>query len=1342
MPLASPNSGQFANKSVPDLKHLARVDNQPDLRSFSPKVLVSSALTLLTQAKLAQDNQDWETFFVYSRKAANIALQLVELNSVSSNHSSAQGTENSKTLLPLLRLTTSDEFKRNVSEAEHILTARDQARKRSSVSSSSATMHPDPTSLSSPSSPPSAAPMSIKQRMAALAGAGLDTGSGTPVSAAKRAPLVKSSGLDGLNGYKTSSGQVSPGIEKFSGSSPFNGTSPSGVSSMFPGKGVTPSHSSSQPSVNPLSPSESQVAPSQPINATNHSSHSPSASLPPPRHQSPPPLSPTQQYQPRLSQPPPKPFKPSTLSANVSPIIASAPFIEAAQQEREDRDTEINFSQILEPNTPFDATTFEHQFPSIIEFETGTKFVEPPVVPSNGPSRRSSVAVPIMNGNLSSSPPSGLTNKFNPSSENGDNISNGFPILPDAPTSLPVKGSRPLPSPPQNAASLSSGLHHAPTSTSSSPVSSTSISGGVVGSSNNPSSAIDLHGLELGQPPSLSVTSSGSGSSSVNLASLGHTSTISSSAENPSASMSVSSSSSSTGTGAGRLSKPEFPLANTIFASALRQYLTQTSARILLLDVRPYAEFRQGHIPHPLSLQESPLPEIVNVDPQWLNSSTSLSSTQLGGHLPPDSAFHQRASFDLVVIYNQAGGRKEVKEGTVGRLGEMIYEREFGGQTLKRAPVVLMGGWEGWESECRLPPSGFGGLGVMKPLIPSIPTRQGSGSLDPIPPVSVPQRMGSNASTSTPLSVSSPPLNLSRNYQPMTTSSQASYQPPSTFTPPSTIYEPFSKDYTYPSLPRPSSSSANTASSSLTYPAPVLTSPPPLASPSTASPNSRRRTDYIDQASQAYSGAPYPYQPPISSSSPSAGPSSLSGPTLSSITSHHSARPSIDYPNLKTGLGLGIQQPPMAAAPSLERQSSRGAVVPVRRSSSISLLDGQTYGQTGLGQGRTDEREVVYWGNEFVGMSGLKNLGNTCYQNSTLQCLSATVPFSTFFRDGRWKRAVNTSNVLGTKGNLAQAYCSLISTLWSREFHFVQPLSFRKSIVKFSPIFDGTEQHDSQEFLAFLLDGLHEDLNRVLVRPEPVPMTSEREAELNALPPQVAGEKEWVIYQKRNDSVVVDLFQGQYRSRMECLTCHQTSTTYDAFMYLSLPVPTSRLKTRVSLDQCLDTFVREEVMEKGNAWNCPKCKKPRTASKSLSLSRLPPVLLIHLKRFSSKNGVFWDKAETVVDFPIKYLDLTKYMPAPLSDKPDPNLQAKYRRDARTQTPPYVYELYAVSNHTGSLSSGHYTAYVKSSQQNWKYCDDRTVTDVDEKNVMTKNAYILLVDLHSIAEYQRLGVYDE
>ena len=133
----------------------------------------------------------------------------------------------------------------------------------------------------------------------------------------------------------------------------------------------------------------------------------------------------------------------------------------------------------------------------------------------------------------------------------------------------------------------------------------------------------------------------------------------------------------------------------------------------------------------------------------------------------------------------------------------------------------------------------------------------------------------------------------------------------------------------------------------------------------------------------------------------------------------------------------------------------------------------------------------------------------------------------------------------------------------------------------FGKQFSGSEQHDSQEFLNFLLDGLHEDLNRVLRKPS-IERSPEREAELEKLPQQIASQQEWNLYRTRDDSVVVDFFQGQFRNRMECLTCRKTSTTYNSFMYLSLPIPNSRGK--VSLHQCLDSFVQEEVMEKADAW--------------------------------------------------------------------------------------------------------------------------------------------------------------
>jgi ubiquitin C-terminal hydrolase len=108
--------------------------------------------------------------------------------------------------------------------------------------------------------------------------------------------------------------------------------------------------------------------------------------------------------------------------------------------------------------------------------------------------------------------------------------------------------------------------------------------------------------------------------------------------------------------------------------------------------------------------------------------------------------------------------------------------------------------------------------------------------------------------------------------------------------------------------------------------------------------------------------------------------------------------------------------------------------------------------------------------------------------------------------------------------------------------------------------------------------------------------------------------------------------------------------------------------------------------------NCPRCKTLRKATKTLSLSRLPPVLLIHLKRFSFK-GPFTDKIEKQVDFPLKNLDLTNYMLPPLPPGVDRTGTQTYPpEDPRLQIPPYRYDLYAVTNHFGSLSSGHCTSF--------------------------------------------------
>lgn len=107
--------------------------------------------------------------------------------------------------------------------------------------------------------------------------------------------------------------------------------------------------------------------------------------------------------------------------------------------------------------------------------------------------------------------------------------------------------------------------------------------------------------------------------------------------------------------------------------------------------------------------------------------------------------------------------------------------------------------------------------------------------------------------------------------------------------------------------------------------------------------------------------------------------------------------------------------------------------------------------------------------------------------------------------------------------------------------------SSQRSLTSHAPQFGGSDQHDSQEFLSFLLDGLHEDLNRILNKPTWQP-SPEQEAELERMPQQIASDQQWQIYRMRNDSLIVDFFQGQFRNRLECLTCH--SVCRDGFVNL------------------------------------------------------------------------------------------------------------------------------------------------------------------------------------------------
>ncbi|EGE07743.1 hypothetical protein TEQG_06726 [Trichophyton equinum CBS 127.97] len=190
------------------------------------------------------------------------------------------------------------------------------------------------------------------------------------------------------------------------------------------------------------------------------------------------------------------------------------------------------------------------------------------------------------------------------------------------------------------------------------------------------------------------------------------------------------------------------------------------------------------------------------------------------------------------------------------------------------------------------------------------------------------------------------------------------------------------------------------------------------------------------------------------------------------------------------------------------------------------------------------------------GVTGLSNLGNTCYMNSALQCVRSVEELSHYFLMGEYKKDLNPNNPLSHNGDVAKAYANLLHQIFdvqgSASF---APRNFKVTIGRYGPSFSGYGQQDSQEFLLFLLDGLQEDLNRIQKKPyiEKPDSTDEMVHDKAAL--QRFADRCWEIYKARNDSVITDLFSGMYKSTVVCPECDKVSIIFDPFNNLTLQIP-------------------------------------------------------------------------------------------------------------------------------------------------------------------------------------------
>ncbi|KAI5058567.1 hypothetical protein GOP47_0026737 [Adiantum capillus-veneris] len=377
---------------------------------------------------------------------------------------------------------------------------------------------------------------------------------------------------------------------------------------------------------------------------------------------------------------------------------------------------------------------------------------------------------------------------------------------------------------------------------------------------------------------------------------------------------------------------------------------------------------------------------------------------------------------------------------------------------------------------------------------------------------------------------------------------------------------------------------------------------------------------------------------------------------------------------------------------------------------------------------------------------GLYNEGNTCYLNSCIQCLVHTMPLAAVMLNGKvdflehreWtdfggsKRFLKRTSSFSMQGyggesvlrrlneaiSLAREFRNLLTRMWSSScppYSVASASAFLRCVQSWDSQFLGYQQQDAQEVMRAILDGLHEALNRVKNRHY---MDIYREYE--SRPEDELAAITWNYHKSLNDSLIQDIFCGQLQSSIECSVCRMTSHCFDPFLDLSLPLPehggsllgTRFNKCRVSILDCLASFVALETLSGRERYKCANCKIPQLSTKKLSIYRVPTILVLHLKRFHG-SGPFFKKDDTPVSYPLRGLDLTEFLGT--------TSQGHYPHGA-------LYDLYAVCNHSGSLGYGHYTAQCKDADGLWYSFNDSLVSTSNESSVVSSSAYILFYQL--------------
>ena len=336
------------------------------------------------------------------------------------------------------------------------------------------------------------------------------------------------------------------------------------------------------------------------------------------------------------------------------------------------------------------------------------------------------------------------------------------------------------------------------------------------------------------------------------------------------------------------------------------------------------------------------------------------------------------------------------------------------------------------------------------------------------------------------------------------------------------------------------------------------------------------------------------------------------------------------------------------------------------------------------------------------GLSGLTNLGNTCFINSCMQVISHTYELNFFLEQKIYKNKLKKKYI----SSLIIEWDNLRKLMWSNNC-VISPTKFLKTIqtvaqLKEMEMFSGYSQNDLPEFLLFLIDCFHTSLSREIK----LTITGNPENETDKIAIQCF-EMIKNMYSKEY-SEIWNIFYAVHVSELTNLkTGEKIKITPEPYFMIDLPIPENNKSP--SLIDCFNYYVEGEILEGDNGWYNEDTKERIDIIKKIQFWSFPNILVIDLKRFNNR----FQKNQILVTFPIEELDLSNYI-------------IGYKKNN------YKYELYGICNHSGGVMGGHYTAYVKNANGKWYHFNDANVSEVGIiGSIISPKAYVLFYRKKSI-----------